>query len=205
MSFADELKLVAPEDRGLYEEAYEKNGKVGSEIPVEMAKVQCPPGGYRHPRRTVYVTFYTHSDHKIVRMYLDEESCFEEVAQKAAVLLPTVQWKICSGTQYQYDFEFHSSRQLWDSIQRTPICRFYYLLIRLERLHPVSPDVRCDSCKRSIIGHRFKCTECADFDICQSCEGLAVHSEHAMLRIVNSGTHVPGYITANAPSYVFGH
>ncbi|CAL2046753.1 unnamed protein product [Caenorhabditis brenneri] len=200
MSFAEELKLVTPEDRSMFEEAYEMNGRFVPKVPIEMA--MRSPG---HNGRTVYVTFYTYSDHKIVRMYLDEDSCFEEVAQKAAELLPTVQWKICSGTQYQYDFEFHSSRQLWDSIQRTPICRFYYLLIRLERLHPISPDVRCDSCKRSIIGHRFKCTECADFDICQSCEGLAVHSEHAMLRIVNSGTHVPGYITANAPSYVFGH
>uniref|UniRef100_A0A1I7UDY9 ZZ-type domain-containing protein n=1 Tax=Caenorhabditis tropicalis TaxID=1561998 RepID=A0A1I7UDY9_9PELO len=150
--------------------------------------------------RLVYVTFYTHLDKKVVRMYLDENESLQQIYRKAVELLPTVNWKVCSGTQHQSDFEFISSRQVWNAIKRSPICRFYYLLVRLERVHPVkNHDARCDNCHQMIHGHRYKCTECADFDICQGCEAKSLHSEHAMLRIVDSATRIPNYITRNAP------
>ncbi|CAO4381923.1 unnamed protein product [Caenorhabditis nigoni] len=112
--------------------------------------------------------------------------------------------ELLSGTQHQADYEFQESFQVWNSIKKSEICKFYYLLVRLERLHPDSHEVKCDECLRMIVEHRYKCTECADYDLCQTCESKSLHSEHAMLRIVRDGiTHIPRYITANAPRYVF--
>ncbi|EFO88539.1 hypothetical protein CRE_13067 [Caenorhabditis remanei] len=71
----------------------------------------------------------------MVEMYLEETYALEQIAEKAAELLPTVEWKVCSGTQYEIDFEFTSSRQVFDSIKTTLIYKFNYLLVRLERRH----------------------------------------------------------------------
>ncbi|CAD6187075.1 unnamed protein product [Caenorhabditis auriculariae] len=49
----------------------------------------------------------------------------------------------------------------------------------------------CDGCERTVIGHRFRCVICPDFDLCESCERKGAHEEHAMLRIVGPRTRIP--------------
>lgn len=44
------------------------------------------------------------------------------------------------------------------------------------------PNVICDACDKSIFGYRYKCLECADFDLCMDCEPKA-HNHHLMIRI----------------------
>lgn len=39
--------------------------------------------------------------------------------------------------------------------------------------------VGCDGCQGPVIGLRFKCTVCPDYDLCGSCESKGLHSEHA--------------------------
>lgn len=42
----------------------------------------------------------------------------------------------------------------------------------------------CDICSMlPIKGIRYKCTVCADYDICDSCEQAGEHSQHTMLKI----------------------
>jgi hypothetical protein len=42
----------------------------------------------------------------------------------------------------------------------------------------------CDSCNVSpIIGIRYMCSVCHNFDLCQNCEAKGVHCEHVMLKI----------------------
>lgn len=47
----------------------------------------------------------------------------------------------------------------------------------------VHTNVVCDCCDETIVGFRYKCTECFNFDLCMSCEGKMRHREHMMLRI----------------------
>uniref|UniRef100_A0A1I7UDZ0 ZZ-type domain-containing protein n=1 Tax=Caenorhabditis tropicalis TaxID=1561998 RepID=A0A1I7UDZ0_9PELO len=149
----------------------------------------------------VFVTFYSPFEKKVVTMYLGGETPLEAITQKTAELFPYGKWRICSGNQHKSDYEFTNSRQVQEAIKRSPICRFNYLLVRLERIQTISYH-ECNNCHQMIMGHRYKCTECADFDICQSCEAKSLHSEHAMLRIVGRATRIPGYITRNAPVFV---
>jgi hypothetical protein len=45
------------------------------------------------------------------------------------------------------------------------------------------PHVVCDGCQGGIVGSRFKCTMCPDFDLCARCEERGLHPQHDLLRI----------------------
>lgn len=50
--------------------------------------------------------------------------------------------------------------------------------------HHIHFGVTCDNCENGpIIGFRYKCMECEDFDLCGTCEGKMAHNEHVMLRL----------------------
>uniref|UniRef100_A0A182K434 ZZ-type domain-containing protein n=1 Tax=Anopheles christyi TaxID=43041 RepID=A0A182K434_9DIPT len=48
---------------------------------------------------------------------------------------------------------------------------------------PLHPHIVCDVCDEYIIGHRYKCLMCYDFDICMNCESKFRHKDHLMMRI----------------------
>ncbi|CAB3409935.1 unnamed protein product [Caenorhabditis bovis] len=52
-------------------------------------------------------------------------------------------------------------------------------------------DAECSVCKKQIVGHRFSCLVCDDFELCSKCEASEVHSEHAMVRIAKLSTDIP--------------
>lgn len=69
---------------------------------------------------------------------------------------------------------------------------------------PVKHSASCDACLGDIVGHRYKCLECADYDLCEKCEKNSVHYEHAMVRLVHPNkTKIPAYIINNCPNNVF--
>lgn len=51
----------------------------------------------------------------------------------------------------------------------------------------VHPGVVCDACEGPIKGPRFKCVMCPDYDLCQTCEGKGIHSDHNMVKIMTPG------------------
>ncbi len=52
-----------------------------------------------------------------------------------------------------------------------------------EEFHQTHFGVTCDGCERPIIGPRFKCLTCPDYDLCKSCEETGLHLFHDMVRI----------------------
>jgi hypothetical protein len=46
------------------------------------------------------------------------------------------------------------------------------------------PSVLCDHCNEGIIGIRYKCAQCPDFDLCEECESCHNHDpSHAFLKL----------------------
>ncbi|KAM6150841.1 sequestosome-1 isoform 2-T2 [Erethizon dorsatum] len=51
-----------------------------------------------------------------------------------------------------------------------------------EALRPmVHPNVICDGCDGPVVGTRYKCSVCPDYDLCAVCEGKGIHREHSKL------------------------
>ncbi|CAH2987230.1 unnamed protein product [Chilo suppressalis] len=44
-------------------------------------------------------------------------------------------------------------------------------------------DIICNNCSNTIIGFRYKCVTCVDYDLCPKCEMSETHAQHYMLRI----------------------
>lgn len=49
--------------------------------------------------------------------------------------------------------------------------------------------VVCDGCNGSVIGNRFKCMQCPDYDLCQSCSDKNVHPAHNMMKMTGAASH----------------
>ncbi|XP_028329400.1 sequestosome-1 [Gouania willdenowi] len=47
----------------------------------------------------------------------------------------------------------------------------------------VHPNVTCDGCEGPVVGTRFKCSVCPDYDLCSDCQAQGKHTEHALLPI----------------------
>lgn len=45
----------------------------------------------------------------------------------------------------------------------------------------VHPNVICDGCNGPVVGTRYKCSVCPDYDLCSACEGKGLHQEHGKL------------------------
>lgn len=62
----------------------------------------------------------------------------------------------------------------------------------------VHDNVECDACLMApIMGFRYKCIQCPNFDLCQNCEAKHIHSEHMMVRMPtnNCPNVVEAYVT----------
>ncbi|KAH8255484.1 hypothetical protein KR038_004442 [Drosophila bunnanda] len=56
----------------------------------------------------------------------------------------------------------------------------------------IHDNVECDGCGVGpIVGFRYKCVQCSNFDLCQRCEAAHKHPEHLMVRMpTNDGPNV---------------
>ncbi|XP_055546200.1 protein ref(2)P [Wyeomyia smithii] len=48
---------------------------------------------------------------------------------------------------------------------------------------PVHSNIVCDVCDAIIKGHRYKCMQCFNYDLCMRCESRYRHKDHMMIRI----------------------
>ncbi|KAF5918113.1 hypothetical protein HPG69_018454 [Diceros bicornis minor] len=54
----------------------------------------------------------------------------------------------------------------------------------------VHPNVICDGCNGPVVGTRYKCSVCPDYDLCASCEGKGLHREHSKLAFPSPFGHL---------------
>ncbi|KAJ2600720.1 hypothetical protein EV177_007094 [Coemansia sp. RSA 1804] len=55
---------------------------------------------------------------------------------------------------------------------------------QLLRAAPVHTGVFCDSCNKPVVGVRFKCGNCVDYDLCENCEPITAHdADHLLVKI----------------------
>lgn len=56
----------------------------------------------------------------------------------------------------------------------------------------IHDGVQCDSCETvPIVGFRYKCVQCPNYDLCQGCEALHKHPDHLMVRMpTNNGPSI---------------
>jgi sequestosome 1 len=47
--------------------------------------------------------------------------------------------------------------------------------------------VTCDGCSGPVIGFRYKCFVCPNYDLCEKCSSAGIHSEHNMIKITKAG------------------
>ncbi|XP_012786527.2 sequestosome-1 isoform X3 [Ochotona princeps] len=57
----------------------------------------------------------------------------------------------------------------------------------------VHPNVICDGCNGPVVGTRYKCSVCADYDLCGACEGKGLHREHSKLAFPSPLGHFEGF------------
>lgn len=60
-------------------------------------------------------------------------------------------------------------------------------------LNAVHPRVTCDGCEGSVVGFRYKCMQCPDYDLCMSCENKKVHAQHLFMRIPSPEMDYPRF------------
>lgn len=52
------------------------------------------------------------------------------------------------------------------------------------RSNVIHRGITCDGCNaRPVVGVRYKCSECPDFDLCEDCEAKDVHNHHVFLKL----------------------
>uniref|UniRef100_A0A4X1VVD8 Sequestosome 1 n=1 Tax=Sus scrofa TaxID=9823 RepID=A0A4X1VVD8_PIG len=54
----------------------------------------------------------------------------------------------------------------------------------------VHPNVICDGCNGPVVGTRYKCSVCPDYDLCAACEGKGIHKEHSKLAFPSPFGHL---------------
>ncbi|CAF0825415.1 unnamed protein product [Didymodactylos carnosus] len=52
--------------------------------------------------------------------------------------------------------------------------------------------VVCDGCNGPVIGIRYKCFVCPNYDLCEQCSDKGIHSEHITLKITKPGNNASG-------------
>lgn len=75
---------------------------------------------------------------------------------------------------------------LTKKLNKLHLAFFYNSKLFLEGIDPVPAvhsDIICDNCSNPIMGFRYKCVNCDDYDLCQKCEMQETHPDHFMLRM----------------------
>ncbi|XP_034240030.1 protein ref(2)P isoform X2 [Thrips palmi] len=137
------------------------------------------------------LTFLTETSEQVRRLYLTVKNPISVCIQ------PTFEWKpidVLLGNAMNSsaaDDDSDDDDEEEDGVQFSSGCkRPWQSSLRSSNLK-FHPNVYCDGCNKHVPGHRYKCLECEDYDLCHECESQNIHKEHVMLRIPLSMSHYP--------------
>ncbi|CAF3964329.1 unnamed protein product [Rotaria sp. Silwood2] len=95
---------------------------------------------------------------------------------------------------------FSSDSELRSALNNIPLGGVIKIFVKPKAKKPeetsqnatVHPGVTCDGCQGSVVGNRYKCTECPDYDLCQACSDKNLHPEHNMIKLTRPFQHFFG-------------
>ncbi|XP_033213443.1 sequestosome-1 [Belonocnema kinseyi] len=138
---------------------------------------------------------------EVRRFGIDNEivSDFQYLREKLQTIFPnirgkrfTVSWKDFDGDSIVISSDEELQIALLET-QGSEVRKFYLTLYseyeqQGTQASASEPGVRhtgvtCDGCEKGVYGFRYKCIQCADYDLCMGCEAQSLHPEHCMLRI----------------------
>lgn len=67
---------------------------------------------------------------------------------------------------------------------------------------PLHIGVTCDGCEGPVVGIRYKCCVCPDYDLCEVCEGKGKHSEHDMFKITTPRANPMSFFPPHLNRYI---
>ncbi|XP_071864040.1 refractory to sigma P [Bombus fervidus] len=119
---------------------------------------------------------------------------FNDFCQKVISIFPelsdkefTISWKDADGDQIliSSDEELQIAREEMRQHNKIYIKPFSseQKAPSHEKEKAVHFGVYCDGCDNDIIGFRYKCIQCEDYDLCEQCEIAQIHSDHYMIRM----------------------
>jgi len=118
-----------------------------------------------------------------------------------------------SQSELQYALDLQSALQLSNGASAQSAVKIYVAKVKEDKeeageaspsenpFDAIHPGIVCDGCENAIFGDRYKCTTCADFDLCAKCEQKKVHKEsgHTFLKITMPSFFKPGRCPRKRP------
>uniref|UniRef100_A0A914C3W3 ZZ-type domain-containing protein n=1 Tax=Acrobeloides nanus TaxID=290746 RepID=A0A914C3W3_9BILA len=79
------------------------------------------------------------------------------------------------------------------SSRSNDLLQFSSILSKITTEAVMKHDATCDVCKQYIYGTRYKCIQCDNYDLCNSCLNRDCHNHHAFVRIATPRTQRPNF------------
>merc|ERR1712226_1190185 len=145
-------------------------------------------------------------ENELRRFVVDKEvsTSFSYLQEKMCLVFPQLKQKIFTISWIDEDGDMvtiATDEELIIALTEMP-GPFYKLIVNIKsekksedvssKESQIHSGVVCDACEKTpIVGHRYKCVVCDDFDLCGSCEAAGRHPGHNMIRISNQDNHFP--------------
>lgn len=146
----------------------------------------------------VYYTKVSQSQPEIRRFGIDvsaDNNCYGELCNKVATYQPEIQ---VHGFILQYIDEeneritFSTNEELRTAMAMNKDAGPLKIFVVANQPAVASNNHRekechfgvvCDGCQGSVVGARYKCLMCDNYDLCEDCSAAGLHSEHNLMKI----------------------
>jgi sequestosome 1 len=147
----------------------------------------------------VYYTKQQQQQPEIRRFAIDispDNNIYQELCTKIATYQPDIQ---LNGFTLQYIDEeneritFSSNDELRSAISSNRDTTALKIFVSTNQQPTDTANkechtgVECDGCKGPVVGFRYKCVVCPNYDLCEKCSAAGVHAEHNMIKIAKPG------------------